>query len=153
MTVILDRYTVPERGIFQIQETVTINVSAAEAQRQVNHWLFTQVSCMMGAGTPTLFIGRQVVWRVPAILTATHVGQVGIVGTIEVDVHSGEMDNTVAHKNAILQEASVLVDKLPPYQPRTTVPLQYLAKDREPTIVQPEGNPRDIIAAAKNRAI
>ncbi len=151
MTIILDQYTIPDRGVFQIQETVTINISATEAQRKANHWLFTQVSCMMGAGTPTLFIGERTVWRVPAILTAAHIGQVGVIGTIEVDADSGDMDATEAHKHTILQEASVLVDKLPPYQPRTTMPLQYLAKDREPTITQPEGNPRAIIAAARSR--
>lgn len=94
---------------------------------------------------------RTGVWRVPAILTAAHVGYVGVVGTVEVDAQSGEMANTPAQKDAILQEAGVLADRLPPYQPRTTVPPQYFAKDIEPTIVRPEGNPRGIIAATRSR--
>lgn len=53
MTIILDRYTVPDTGVLHIQETITIRTSETEARRQVNHWLFTQVSCMMRAGTPT----------------------------------------------------------------------------------------------------
>lgn len=152
MTIILDRYTVPDTGVLQIQETITIRTSETEAHRQVNHWLFTQVSCMMRAGTPTLFVGERVVWRVPAILTAAHVGEVGIVGTVDVDADSGAIDDLAAQKAAILKTAKILAQKLPPYQPRTQTPPQYLAKDIEPTIVQPEGDPHAIIAAARSRA-
>jgi hypothetical protein len=47
MQVILEPYDVPERGTFQIQEIVTICVSADEARRQVDHWLLHEVNSQM----------------------------------------------------------------------------------------------------------
>ncbi|MCB0111711.1 MAG: hypothetical protein KDE53_37565, partial [Caldilineaceae bacterium] len=72
--------------------------------------------------------------------------------TVDVDADNGAIDDTAARKAAILETAEALVEELPPYQPRTQTPPQYLAKDIEPTIDQPEGDPQAIIAAARSRA-
>jgi hypothetical protein len=119
-----------------IHRTFEIKVTAEQAQRQVNRWLFTEVSCMMGARTPTLVVGEQVVWRVPAVLTASHVGEVGVVGEIDVDVQNGEMDNTPARMAKLQACAIELGKKIPPYTPRTVSP-EYLAKDFQPTHPKP----------------
>ena len=83
----------------------------------------------------------------PVVLTAPHVGHVGVVGTVDVDVQSGKMTNTPACKEAILKAAGVLVKKMPPYTPRKTMPAEFIAKDLQPTRTKPLGNPLDIIAA------
>jgi len=119
-----------------IHRTFEIKVTAEQAQRQVNRWLFTEVSCMMGARTPTLVVGEQVVWRVPAVLTASHIGEVGVVGEIDVDVQNGEMDNTPARMAKLQACAIELGEKIPPYMPRTVSP-EYLAKDFQPTHPKP----------------
>jgi len=81
----------------------------------------------MHAELPTLVIGEQIVWRVPAVLTASHVGRVGEVGTVDVDVRTGEMNNLPACKDAIMQRAKELVKTLPPYR-RQTLPEKFIPK-------------------------
>jgi hypothetical protein len=131
MTIILDQYAIPEKGVFEIRQTVNIQVSAQEAQRKVDTWLLLEVSMMMGAETPTLVIGERTVWRVPARFSAPHVGRVGTVGLVDVDVQTGELYNPAACKAAILKCSKKLAAKLPPFQVRE-VPSEYLAKNVPP---------------------
>ncbi len=84
---------------------------------------------MIGADAPTLVIGEHVVWRVSAYFSTPDVGRVGIVGTIDVDVNTGQMNNTPACKAEIERCAEALADQLPPYQPKDKVPAQYIAKN------------------------
>ena len=143
MTILLEPYTLPEQGTVQldIHRTFEIKVTAEQARCQVNRWLFTEVSCMMGARMPTLVVGERVVWRVPAVLTAAHVGEVGIVGEIDVDVQHGKMDNTPARIIELQACGSELGKKLPPYTSRGEVPPQYVAKDFQPTHPKPTPDP------------
>lgn len=152
VAVLLDSCVLPEKGAvdFNISCSFALNISAEEACREVNHWLFTQVSCMLGAGTPTLVIGERVVWRVPVILTASHIGHVGAVGAVDVDVQTAEMNNTPARQEEILKSAQALATKMTPYQPRKTTPPEYIARDIQPTNTRPQGNPLDIINATRN---
>jgi hypothetical protein len=77
---------------------------------------------MMGAEPPTLVIGKHIVWRVPVHFSAPHVGRVGVLGTVDVDVTSGKIYNLAGCKKAIERCASELASKLPPYQPLQTIP-------------------------------
>ncbi len=142
MAILLEQYKTPAKGLFEIdiQRSLVIQVTAEEAQRKVSFWLLDQVSYMMHAELPTLVIGEQVVWRVPSVLTASHVGRVGEVGTVDVDVQTGAMNNLPACKDAIMQRARELVKTLPPYQPRRTVSDQYIPKHipRAPLIKLPD---------------
>ena len=87
------------RGILEQPSTVhvtveaTIEVTAKTAQRQVTIWLASEVGNMLIGGTPQLLIARQVVWRVPVLLTSSKVGIVGEVGVVEVDAISGSLLN------------------------------------------------------------
>jgi len=131
MTIVLERYTIPERGVLEIdlKQSIDIRVTAEEARRKVNRWLLDYVSYMMHADPPTLVIGeQQAVWRVPAVLTASQVGAVGIAGYIEVDVRTGQMNNTAQRKEQITQCARKLAEKLPPYQPIQSVPEEFIPK-------------------------
>jgi hypothetical protein len=80
MQIILEPYAIPERGTLQIQETVTIQVSADEARRRVDRCLLHEVNSQMDADQPALVVGQHSVWRVPVYWGAPHVGRVGLVG-------------------------------------------------------------------------
>ncbi len=150
MTIILDQYAIPEQGSFEIRQTVDITFTAKQAQRKVDTWLLNEVSTMMGAEAPTLVIGAHTVWRVPCRFTAPHVGRVGKVGEVDVDTRTGEMYDTLAKKESIIDCAKKLAKKLPPFRVRE-LPDEYLAKNLQPTHPpgRPTGNPIDLIAASE----
>lgn len=139
MTILLDHYTLPERGLVKliINQDFEIKITAEEARRQVDRWLFDQVSYMMTAEPPTLVLGERIVWRVPAVLTAPQVGRVGLVGTVDVDVQTGQMANTLELITALQQAGIALGNRLPPYQPGRQLPSDYWANDLQPTQPRP----------------
>ena len=149
MQIILEPYPIPERGTFQIQETVTIQVSADEARHQVDRWLLHEVNSQMGADQPVLVVGERSVWRVPIYWSAPHVGHVGIVGSVEVDVLNSEMDRSAQRIAELVTRAQGLAAGLPPYQPRQA-PAAYLATHVTPTHQpgRPPGNPRDLLSTS-----
>lgn len=148
MTILLEQYTIPEKGNVElsVQRAFEIKVTAKEAQRQVNRWVLLEVSCVMGAEPPALVVGERVVWRVPVVLTASHVGIVGEVGVINVDVQTGKMDNRPELIELFQQKGVELGRKLPPYKPRSEVPEQYLVKNLQPTHSKPR--PRQTLPQA-----
>ncbi len=128
MTIVLDAYTVPEKGEFEVyvKRTVNLQVTAEEARRKVQQWLLDQVSYMMGAESPHLVLQEiMTIWHVPVIFTASQLGRVGIVGQVGVDVQTGEIVCQSTCRDQLLQEAQTLAATLPAYQPRTTMPEGY----------------------------
>lgn len=134
MTIIIEPYTIPERGKvdLDVKRSFEIKVSAEEAQREVRWWIRDEVSMLIDAEPPTLVVGEQVVWRVPAVFSAPGAGRVGVVGLIEVDITTGEMNVTTELKAAIEHQAEVLAERLPPYQPKGPVPEKYRPKHIPP---------------------
>jgi hypothetical protein len=61
-----------------------------------------------------------------------HLGQVGTVGLIDVDVVTGAMTNTPETKAEIERQAEALAQRLPPYQPKGETPAAYLPKHVPP---------------------
>ena len=49
---------------------------------------------MMHAGEPALVVDERIQWRVPVILSQTSRGDVGEVGSIDVDVETGQLHVT-----------------------------------------------------------
>ena len=135
MTIIIEPYTIPEKGTVElkIERSFDIKVTAEEARRQVNRWLLNEVSYLIGADLPALVVGERVVWRVPAWIGFPHTGRVGIVGTVDVDVNTGAMNNTPECKVEIERRAEELAVRQPPYQPKGEVPPEYIPKDIPPT--------------------
>ena len=134
MTIVLDSYIIPEKGMVELKvdRAFEIKVTAEEARRRVNRWLHDEVSMLMRALSPSLVVGEQIVWRVPASLGMPHLGQVGTVGTVDVDVTTGEMTNTSECKAELERCAKALANRLPPYQPRKKTPPEYVAKNVPP---------------------
>ena len=91
--ILLERQQVPTTGVLtvQVNQAVHINVSAEEAQRKVSVFVLKKISNLMHGETPTLVLGERTSWRVPVHLTFPAMGDVGQIGTIDVDVTSGEL--------------------------------------------------------------
>lgn len=156
MTVILDHYVIPDtKGTFEIRQAITLNVTAVEARRMVRRWLSDEVAFMITATEPTLVVHKDhAVWRVPAVLTATPVGHVGVVGTADVHVATKEMMINDSLKESILQKATELTKTLPSYHPRqaedeaaNSIVQDYTATPR----VESRRSPQVIVDAEKER--
>jgi hypothetical protein len=134
MTIILDQYTLPEKGKVElkVERSFEIRVSAEEARRQVSRWLLNEVSYLMGADPPTLVVKERIIWQVPAWIGFPYVGRVGTVGMIEVDVETGEMNNTPERQAELQRRAKELAAQLPSYQPKSEASAEYLAKNVPP---------------------
>jgi hypothetical protein len=116
----------------KVDRSFEINVTAEAARRHVREWLREEVSLLIDAAPPTLVVGDQVVWRVPAWISFLHTGRAGMVGTVDVDVTTGTMNNTPECKADLEAQAEAVVARQPPYRPKDKVPEQYLAKNVPP---------------------
>jgi hypothetical protein len=133
MQIVLETLNLPEQGTVEVtlHRSFEIKVTATEAQRLVNRWLSWEVSLLIVADPPTLHIGDQIVWRVPAWIGFPSVGRAGTVGSVDVDVRTGELYNLDHARAQILACASTIAKRLPPYQPRKTMPSLVEVADRE----------------------
>ena len=133
-TIILDNLTLPETGPAEIRVnySFTISISAEQARRAVNRWLLMEVSMSFIAEPPTLALAASIVWRVPVAYTASHVGRVGLAGTVDVDVNTGEIFDSPEVRECIFASARKMAEKLPPFQLRE-VDEKYVVKNMQPT--------------------
>jgi hypothetical protein len=127
MTIVLDHYTIPEKGEIElkIDRSFEIKVTAEEARHKVKWWLRDEISMLIDVDLPTLVVGEQVVWRVPAWIGFPHTGRAGVVGAVDVDVNTGTMNNTPERKAEIERQAEEVVARQPSYQPKGPVPEKY----------------------------
>lgn len=103
----------------------------------------------IGAESPTLVVGEQVVWRVSAVFRVPDLGRVEVVGTVEVDVTSGAMPIPADLAPELERKAELLADRLPPYRPKGPVPEKYRPKHIPPApqiVFDEEGLPVVILA-------
>lgn len=137
MTIILDAYTIPEKGQIElnVKRSFEIKVTAKEAHQRVKRWLRQEVSYLLGADQPNLVVGENIIWQVPAWIGFPHTGRVGVVGFVAVDVKTGEIYHQRACKAKIEYQAEQLAKLQPPYRPKDETPEQYLAKHITPAPV------------------
>ena len=156
MAIIIDPFTIPEKGQVKldVQRSFEIKVTAEEARRQVNRWLHDHVTMLIGAELPTLVVGEQVVWRVPAVFRVPDLGRVGVVGTIDVEVSSGVMSIPTDLGPELEGKAEELAQRLPPYQPKGPVPDKYRPQHipPAPTIVLDEAGFPTVVASPPQEA-
>lgn len=124
VSILIDENLLPEKGFFELnlKRMCQINITAEDARRLVHRWLIDEISSNIGAEMPTLVMGERPVWRVPAALSFPRYGRVGSVGTVDVDVETGKMSNLAQAKDEVERHAEALAERLPPYQPRETMP-------------------------------
>ena len=88
--------SLPKSGRLEVDIKVTadVNISAYAARQKVNGFVLSDISYMMHAGDPILVVAERICWRVPIVLSLTSRGDVGEVGSIDVDVKTGQMHVT-----------------------------------------------------------
>jgi hypothetical protein len=93
-SIILTDRPVPETGRLDIEVNIStiVSLSAEDARRKVNSFVHHEISYLMRGDTPSLAVAGRVYWRVPVILTFPSYGPLGAVGSIDVDVETGELD-------------------------------------------------------------
>ena len=126
MALIIDAYPIPQkRGRFdlKIERSIDLQVTADEAKKQCDRWLFDEVGYMLMAQEPNFLVREdRAVWHVPIVLTATHVGIVGEVGHVDIDVVTAEMHIPDGMVESMFEIGDELHEKLPPYKRQTVVP-------------------------------
>jgi len=131
MQVVLEKVGLPEKGHVELglQRSFDIQVSCEEARKKVKRWLWTEVSMLLGTDTPMLIVDDVVAWRIPVTFSAPGEGRIGIVGTVDVLVQTGEMLNILAQKGAIERYAEEMAKRLPAFQSCIDVPLTSIPTD------------------------
>ncbi len=74
-----------------IQVSATINYSAEAARRLAGRFVANEISYLLRCNDPQLVVSERLYWRVPIILALPTAGHVGTVGTIDIDVESGQL--------------------------------------------------------------
>lgn len=111
MATILDKNTVLETAptTLSVHLDTTLGLSAQEARRRVNREVVTELGTGLIGREPELVIGaNQVIWRVPIELSLPGLGNLGPVGTIEVDARTGEILTGPDAQETIIKHADLL---------------------------------------------
>lgn len=105
MAILLDNYTVAERGRVElnVQLSFEVNVTAQEAQEQVRRWVQEEISLLLTAQMPLLVVGQRPFWQTPVMIRLPRQGEFEITA-VAVDVVTGEMIDPVNSKASILQQ-------------------------------------------------
>jgi hypothetical protein len=128
VTIILDHYTIPEQGAFEIRATVQITVTAVQAKQLVNRFLMDEISHLLVAAAPDLVVGERTRWRVPVWIGFPDQGHHDV-GVLEVDAQTGVFLDQERHVAEIKQRATTVAENLPPFVIRTEVPLTSRGND------------------------
>jgi hypothetical protein len=92
--------------IMTFQATTSLDINAQEAQRLVNQQVVTELGTGLIARDPELIAnGERVVWRVPIVLSLPSLGDLGHVGTVDVDAESGDLLINTDDQERIIQRA------------------------------------------------
>lgn len=129
MPVLLEGIDIREVGVYEIRQTLNVQVTAEQARRTVNRWLLDHVSDVMRAEAPTLVVNGRSVWRVPAVLTAVHVGLVGIVGMVDVDAVTGDLIDAERSSEELIAKGIQLAQTIPPYPGPRSVPDEFIPRN------------------------
>ncbi len=87
------RTLTPQAGQLDIQIhlSATINVTAFSARQKVTGFVVDEISTNMHGGEPRLMVDERICWRVPVMLSLPPTGDMESVGTIDVDVATGQL--------------------------------------------------------------
>jgi hypothetical protein len=91
-----------------IQVSTEINYSAEVAKRLAGRFVANEISYLLRAGDPTLVVADRLYWRVPILLAFPTTGLLGTVGTVDVDVETGQIPITPAEISEITHYAESL---------------------------------------------
>ena len=112
----LDDVTLTQLQGAEIDVTVHVkakmNVTPFIARQKVNVLLLDKVGTGLLSGSPILMAGNgRLLWRVPILLSLPKVGQLGEVGSIDVDVQTAEILVSDPELDTIRQNANQLAQR------------------------------------------
>ncbi len=116
MALLLEKQTIPDLGHFEVTVKVSANIqiTAQAAKKKVQRFLMDEVSLQVWADQPTLVLSDRLVWRVPAYLSLPGWGNLGQVGSVDVDAETGNFSIDLESRRQIEQRALNLAGKYPP---------------------------------------
>lgn len=88
--------------------SVTVDVTAFSARQKVTGFVADEISTNMHGEEPRLIVGERICWRVPVILSMPPTGDRGKVGTIDVDIETGQLMITQSLVEEIKRRAEYL---------------------------------------------
>lgn len=97
MAITLENIDLPPHGLLDIniQKRVNIHITSHTARQQVSVFVGNHIADLLHSDVPELVLRKQgVYWRVPVVLSSRSLGRIGIVGSIDVDVQTGELTLT-----------------------------------------------------------
>jgi hypothetical protein len=111
MAVQLEGIKPPQSGRIEIHVSADINITARTARQRVSRLVASELGNLLFGGDPTLVVGERVVWRVPVTLAYPDTGPLGQIGTLDVDVETGQVMVTPEQLAKIEVEAHVLAQR------------------------------------------
>lgn len=110
MTILLvDTTSEPSRTQVDIHLQTTLNITGSAARKLVNQRVVAELGTGLLALEPELLVRKnQFIWRVPILLSLPILGDLGQVGTIEVDAVTGNILTDLNTQKEIQQHASRL---------------------------------------------
>lgn len=107
-TISIDPRSTPQTAPIHLSFHVvaTLNVTAEDARRRVNRQVVTELGTGLIARDPELVIAdEEIAWRVPIVLSLPKLGDLGQVGTVDVDARTGDLLLSRAAQERITQHA------------------------------------------------
>ncbi len=92
--VLVDTNSIPKTApvYLNFHLVTTLHFGADDARRQVNRQLVPELGTGLVAREPELVItGERVIWRVPLVLSLPGLGDLGRVGTVDVDTSTCDL--------------------------------------------------------------
>ncbi len=83
----------PQTGHLQItiQASANLNYSARAARRLAGRFVADEIGYLLRSNEPVLIVADSIRWRVPISLAWPDQGDMGVVGTLDVDVETGQL--------------------------------------------------------------
>jgi hypothetical protein len=84
----------------------SLSVTAADARRRVNREVVSEMGTGLIGRDPDLVVdGDDLWWRVPIVLSLPNLGDLGQVGYVDVDAHTGQVHHDPVQEEKIVEHA------------------------------------------------
>jgi hypothetical protein len=91
-----------------VEVAADMNISAFVARQKVTGFVIDEISTQLHGKEPTLVVGERIHWRVPVWLSLPPTGDLGEVGSVEVDIETGKLEIT----EVLIQEITLRAAEL-----------------------------------------
>jgi hypothetical protein len=91
-----------------------VNTTPLIARQKANRYVGGEITMMMGGREPALvYSGGRLVWRVPIVFTSPFRGQLGVVGALDVDAHTGVLQIPPNFEKSVTEKAYAILKDSP----------------------------------------